>query len=166
MGGMPALLATSRDFARKALMTSGPAPMFSQFDTVNGRSSNPASCNCSSCAFWYDAIFRLVPAGTLVASGASEAGSPAAALPSAQPLSPAAAAVTPSSEVRNRRRSTPETGGEDMGGLPGYEGGTAHAIPGREKSGREFTGMSQRKEKALREGAPGARQRVSNRGCD
>lgn len=49
---MPALLATSRDFARKALMTSGPAPMFSQFDTVKGSSGSFASFSCNCCAPW------------------------------------------------------------------------------------------------------------------
>jgi len=67
---MPALLATSRDLARKALMTSGPAPVFTQSDTVNGRSFRPASLNCSCWTPWYEAIFRLVPDGTEVASGA------------------------------------------------------------------------------------------------
>src|ERR1044071_4853498 len=64
MGGMPALLATSRDLARKALMTSGPAPMFAQEETSNGRSVSPASLNCSCWTPWYEEIFRLVPAGT------------------------------------------------------------------------------------------------------
>src|ERR1044071_5678563 len=101
MGGMPALLATSRDLARKALMTSGPAPMFAQEETSNGRSVSPASLNCSCCTPWYEEIFRLVPAGTLPDSGAFAA--PllplSAALLPAQPLSPAAAA-TPSREER------------------------------------------------------------------
>ena len=69
---MPALLATSRDPARKALMTSGPAPMFAQLLTLKGRSPNFASLNWSCWTFWYEAIFRLVPDGTLVGSGADE----------------------------------------------------------------------------------------------
>src|SRR4051794_12500129 len=99
-------------------MTSGPAPMFSQFDTLNGRSPNLASLNWSCCVFRYEAIFRLVPAGTLSASGADEAPllSAAALLP-AQPLRPATPAAAPSREVRKSRRSTPDTGEEGMGGL-------------------------------------------------
>src|SRR5690242_5287703 len=98
---MPALLARSRDLARKALMTSGPAPMFTQLDTVNGSAGSLASLNCNCWVPRYEAIFRLVPAGTRPASGAEEAPSEsAAALLPAQPLRPAAAAVTPSNEER------------------------------------------------------------------
>ena len=79
-------------------MTSGPAPMFSQFDTLNGGSSNLASLNWSCCVPRYEAIFKLVPAGTLWASGAVETPLPsAAALLPAQPLSPATPAAAPSS---------------------------------------------------------------------
>src|SRR5262245_58990085 len=116
---MPALLARSSDLARKALMTSGPAQMFSQFDTLNGR-SRPASRNWICWTFWYEAIFRLVPAGTLRASGADEAPFvSAAALPFAQPLSPATPAAAPAREVRKSRRPTPGTGDGDMGELHG-----------------------------------------------
>lgn len=104
--------------ARKALMTSGPAPMFSQLLTVKGGSPNLASLNWSCWVFWYEAIFRLVPAGTFLASGAVEAPSlSAAALLSAQPPSPATPAAALSREVRKNRRSTPGTGEEDMAGL-------------------------------------------------
>ncbi len=120
---MPALLARSRDLARKALMTSGPAPMFSQSATSKGRSSRPASFSWICWKFSNEEIFRRVPGGTFLASGAFSDASSAAAPASAQPLSPAAAAVTPSREVRKSRRSRPGAGGAGMGNSQGMRKG-------------------------------------------
>src|SRR5689334_20536396 len=90
IGGIPALLATSREPERKALMTSGPALILAQLVTLNGGSPSLPSFSCSCWVPEYEAILRLVPAGTLAASGADRSSSPvAAALPPAQPLRPA-----------------------------------------------------------------------------
>jgi hypothetical protein len=97
-----------------------------------------------------------------------------AALDPAQPLSPADAAATPSREERKKRRSTPRTGAEGMGELPGFTWRKACVNPGRchaaESPGK---GKSRRRRKAEgqageppEKGAPGALQRVSNRECD
>lgn len=101
---MPALLATSRDLARKALMTSGPAPMFTQLETVKGNFSSPPSLNWSCWMPRYEAMLSLVPAGTAVGSAADEDRAGPAAVAVEHAPRPRAAAV-PSRERVNIRRS-------------------------------------------------------------
>src|SRR5689334_19016910 len=102
---MPALFATSSDLARKALITSGPGPMFGQDETVNGSSSSsPAYVTANSCACCDDAIDSDAPCGTAVGSGSLLFKPPVAADPVAtpQPASPATAAP-PNRDTKLRR---------------------------------------------------------------